>query len=83
VFQASHVLVELLVRQLDQRTGFAELIVRVRAFLGVPMFNVHLYAFDDKIQFMVEVLDEHTSVALNLSRRVLDSHRHDLLNLGE
>ncbi len=66
LFQPLDSFLYLTVGELDERTGFPELIIHMLTVIGMTPIKVHLEAFSHKLKFMPESFSKDTCVAFRI-----------------
>lgn len=76
----------LTVGELDERTGFPELIIHMLTVIGMTPIEVHLEAFRHKLKLMPESFSKNACVALRIGDIRPKRFRHNVsvpLDLGD
>jgi hypothetical protein len=68
-------LLEVIVGAADEGLGFSELLSDVGLVLGVPAFDEDSEALGYKLNLMAEAFNQHTGVALQLIKPLIDGSK--------
>ncbi len=85
LFQPLDSLLDLPVRELDERAGFPELFIQIGSIVGVPPVEMHLEAFGNKLEFMPKPFGQNTGMSLrigNVCPKCFGRRADDLLELN-
>lgn len=86
LFQSLDSLLNLTIRELDERTGFSELFVQIGSIVGMTPVEMQLKSFGHELELMPESFGQNTGVPLrvgNIGPKCLGSSADYLLNLRE